>query len=257
MNINGISAGTSQPASAGAGIAMDAESRNIQKRITDAQKQLQEISANGELSGEEKMKRRQEIQKEISDLRMQLRQHQMEVKRQEQEEKRASRESTSAGKQKEQGQGAEMSSAGMQAVISSDASLKQAKIQHSTAESLEGRANVLEAEIKQDGGGTAVEAKQAQLAGIRERASKAEALGQETLKEAGRRLREASETEQKSGAEKTDLQARKEEAAGAEPENGTRETDLRSGKMDEGENAEEKAEKNAEKMPGIYVDVRL
>lgn len=85
MNINGIGGGTPQAAPMKAGETMDAQSRNIQKQITDAQKRLQEVSSNGELSEEEKIKKRQEIQKEISDLKIQLRQHQMEAKRQKQD----------------------------------------------------------------------------------------------------------------------------------------------------------------------------
>lgn len=90
MNINGISGAGSQaaPAGTGAGQATDAQSKNIRKQIEDAEKKLQEIASNGEISPEEKMKKRQEIQRQISDLRMQLRQHQAELKRQHQAEKK-------------------------------------------------------------------------------------------------------------------------------------------------------------------------
>ena len=86
MNINGIGGGA-QSAPAGTGQAMDARSKNIRKQIEEAQKKLQEISSSGEISPEEKMKKRQEIQKQISDLRMQLQKHQAEVRRQQQAEK--------------------------------------------------------------------------------------------------------------------------------------------------------------------------
>lgn len=45
---------------------------------------LQELSSNQELSLEEKMKKRQEIQQEISSLTQQLRQHQIELRKQQQ-----------------------------------------------------------------------------------------------------------------------------------------------------------------------------
>ena len=73
MNISGVNGSGSPVLQAGAGQAEDAQSRNIRKQIEEAQKKLQEVSANGELSSEDKMKKRQEIQKQISDLRMQLR----------------------------------------------------------------------------------------------------------------------------------------------------------------------------------------
>lgn len=93
MNINGVSGAGSQaaPVGTGAGQAADAQSKNIRKQIEEAQKKLQEISSDGEISPEEKMKKRQEIQRQISDLRMQLRQHQAELRRQQQAEKRADR----------------------------------------------------------------------------------------------------------------------------------------------------------------------
>lgn len=45
-----------------------------------------------------------------------------------------------------------MSQTGMQAMFSAASSMKLAKVQGSTATQIKGRANVLEAEIKQDGG---------------------------------------------------------------------------------------------------------
>ena len=131
MNISGISGNISQAPQQGAGKAMDAQSRNIQKQITEAQKKLQELSVRGDLSQEEKMKKRQEIQKQISDLNMQLRQHQTEVKRQEQEEKKAAE--SAAGKQNGGGQDTGFSAAGMQAVLSADTTMKQAQVQRGAA----------------------------------------------------------------------------------------------------------------------------
>ena len=164
MNISGVNGSGSPVLQAGAGQAEDAQSRNIRKQIEEAQKKLQEVSANGELSSEDKMKKRQEIQKQISDLRMQLRQHQTELKKQQREEKRAAENnSDSEGKAGEQNAG--LSTAGIKAVISSETSMKQAKVQNGVVAKMEGKAGVLEAEIKQDsrnGGDTS--AKEAELA---------------------------------------------------------------------------------------------
>ena len=46
----------------------DSVSKNIQNQIANAQKELQELSSNKEMSIEEKMNRRQEIQQQITDL---------------------------------------------------------------------------------------------------------------------------------------------------------------------------------------------
>ena len=91
MNISGVNgAGASgmQAGAMGRGQAEDAVSKRLMQQIENAQKKLQEISGNSEISVEEKMKKRQEIQKEISELNSQLRQHQMDMQRKEAEEAR-------------------------------------------------------------------------------------------------------------------------------------------------------------------------
>ena len=88
MTINGISGANTQAAQIGMNQAMDSYSKNIQNQIANAQKQLQELSSNEEMTLEEKMKKRQEIQQQISDLNMQLRQHQIEQRREKQQAER-------------------------------------------------------------------------------------------------------------------------------------------------------------------------
>ena len=63
MNVSGIQSGNAQNiSSAMPSKGTDPVSQSIQKQIADAQKQLQEISADDRLSVEDKMKKRQEIQ---------------------------------------------------------------------------------------------------------------------------------------------------------------------------------------------------
>lgn len=64
--------------------ATDSVSKSIQNQITSVQRQMQEISAKEDISVEEKMKRRQELQKEISSLNTKLRQHEAEVRKEQQ-----------------------------------------------------------------------------------------------------------------------------------------------------------------------------
>ena len=59
MRISGIGG---QMSPIGGMQAMDQESKNLQNQISQKQKQLQELSSNEEMSVEEKMKKRQEIQ---------------------------------------------------------------------------------------------------------------------------------------------------------------------------------------------------
>lgn len=152
---------------------VDSVSRNIQRQIARLQKQMQDLSANKELGVEEKMKRRQELQKQIMELNNQLRQHQMEMRREQQQKQSEGTKEALGTKREEETQTGGISQAGMEAMISADTALKQAKVQNSTAVKLKGRAGVLEGEIKQDAGrGRDVEAKTKELSKIEQAAMK-------------------------------------------------------------------------------------
>ena len=97
MTINGMNGVNTQMGQMGMNRAADSYSHNIQNQIANAQKQLQELSSSEEMTLEEKMKKRQEIQQQISDLNMQLRQHQMEQRR-----------AAMAGSEKQQRKGSSM-----------------------------------------------------------------------------------------------------------------------------------------------------
>lgn len=194
MTINGISGGNTQTAQAGMLQATDSYSRNIQNQIANAQKQLQEISSNEEMTLEEKMKKRQEIQQQISDLNIQLRQHQMEQRKEKQQAKSSSMDDMLGGtKTTAGGKSTGLSQASMTAMISADSSMKQAKIQGSVATKLEGRANVLKAEVKQGGGN--VEAKKEEIAELEQKAENVTASQMNTLVEANKAVEEAAVAE--------------------------------------------------------------
>lgn len=221
MITNSLSvAGSMQPKLPGMNMKMDSTSKNIQNQIANAQKKLQELSASTEMSVEEKMKKRQEIQQEITSLEQQLRQHQIMQRKEQQKDMPADnmlpgrRQDKDTGKEGSKGNG--LSQAGMQAMISADSSIKQAKVQGSTAVKLEGRARVLEAEIKQDTGKTGVEKKQEELAALQQKAMSASAAQMSSLAEAGKAAGEASKAEQAAGGtdskEDKDNKADKEQA---------------------------------------------
>lgn len=173
----------------------DATSKSIQKQIANAQKQLQELSENNTMSSEEKMKKRQELQKQISVLNNQLRQHQIEVRKKEQQKKQsAEKESQQTTADKNHNTG--MSQASMQSLISADSAMNQAEVQGNVAAQMNGRADVLEIEIKLDGGrGNSVEAKQEELADVQQRAQNAQAAQLSTLEEANQAMKEQDKTE--------------------------------------------------------------
>ncbi len=193
MAINGINGTNTQMGQPGTNQATDSYSRNIQKQIANAQKQLQELSSNEEMTLEEKMKKRQELQQQISDLNMQLRQHQMEQRKEKQQEKASSMDDMLGGTKAKAGEKSTgLSQASMTAMLSADTSVRQAKVHGSVAAEMKGRANVLKAEMKQSG---STEAKTAELADLEQKAVNATASQMNTLAKADAAVKEAAAAE--------------------------------------------------------------
>ncbi|MCI8937770.1 MAG: hypothetical protein HFI44_13130 [Lachnospiraceae bacterium] len=208
-NVNGTAfQGASKPAG---NMQADPVSRNIQNQIANAQKKLKDLSADDKMTPEEKMKKRQEIQQEIANLQQQLRQHQIEQKREQQSKDSSAEEATGgsrkSGAAKSGAKGAGLSTASMQAMISADSSVNQAKAQGSAATKMEGRAGVLEAEIKLDkgrGGSTGIASKEAELAEAKSKAQEAQTSQMNTLADANRTLEEAAQKDQQTQANESD-----------------------------------------------------
>lgn len=157
------------------------------------------LSSNEELSLEDKMKKRQEIQQEITNLNQQLRQHQIE-QRKEQQSKKSSMDDMVAGtKNTSAKKGTGLSQAGMRAMISADSSIKQAKVQGSMATQMEGRAGVLESEIKQDAGKGNTEKKE-ELADLKAKAQSATAAQMSSLSDANKSMEEAAKADNRTDA---------------------------------------------------------
>ena len=217
MKINGTN-GMNVPAGpigmdAGIGGQTDPMVRDLQRQIEDLQNRMKEISANPKLTMEMKAKKRQEMQKQISDLEMQLRQRQMEVKREEAMKKSSKdyQADETFGTKQSNGGKAGKSSAGlsagsMEAMISADTSMKQADVHGSIASKMEGKAGVLEAEIKQDEGlGFSVPGgKREQLAEVKAMANEATSAQMGTLTQAQKAAQKANEADRSQETEKND-----------------------------------------------------
>lgn len=85
-----------------------------------------------------------------------------------------------------------LSQASMQAMICADSSMKQAKVQGSMATQIQGRASVLESEIKQDAGKGNTEKKEEELAELQAKAQSATAAQMSTLADANKSVEEAA-----------------------------------------------------------------
>lgn len=202
MTIGNISkAGAAMPA-AGSGFCGQSDSvgKNIENQIANAQKKLQELASDSKLTPEEKMKKRQEIQQEITSLTQQLRQHQIEQRKKMQEQKTSAEKSaenapktnTASGKNK----GLSLSPSGLQNVLAADAARKQADVSGSSAAQLEGKSAVLKSEIKMDASrGSDTSKKEAELASLHERAQAAGRSQISALADANKEMKEASDAE--------------------------------------------------------------
>lgn len=258
MKINGVNGANVQAGTMGAINKKDSVSKNIQSQIERKQKELHEISLNKEMTLEEKMKKRQEIQQEINVLQQQLRQHEIEQQKEAMNGSRKKEKGTSMEEMLGSGenvktrnssngtskQGAQtVSTTTMTAMISADASMKQAHVQGSIAVQIKGAANVLESEIKMDKGrGASTEKKEAELADLREKSQTATQAQMSVLSDANKVMEAAAE---KTGEDKDDK-----ESPSAKK--------IDKGETDEKEQAVKKADKNEEdKVEYTPVDIYL
>lgn len=182
----------------------DSVSRNIQNQIANAQKKLQDLSSNTEMEPEEKMKKRQEIQQEIASLNQQLRQHEIELRKEQQSKRNplddmlGSNGKARAAKSGKTSSG--LSQASMKALVSADSSMKLSQVQGSVATQMNGRAGVLEAEIKQDAGrGAGVEKKKEELEDVQKKAQDAVSSQMSELASANKKIEEAQESDETEG----------------------------------------------------------
>ena len=256
MRINGISETNMQMNGMNRQTATDSVSKNIQNQIANAQKQLQEISSNKDMSMEEKMKKRQEIQQQIIDLNNQLRQHQIEIRREQQQKKGSSMDDMlSGGKKnyiKSKTKGVGMSQASMRAMISAGSAMSQAQMQGSVLTRLEGKAGVLESEIKLDAArGSNVEAKREELAELQEKAVAAEAAQMNALVNANKELEEAVKADWQTEKTDKDTKINKKDAVSNESRN---ESVTEKGSIEEAKTADVSEQ---ETVTYSHVDIRL
>lgn len=167
MTINGISGQNYGSKSFMMDMGSDATSKNLQSQIANAQKQMQELGSNKDMSPEAKMEKRKEIQEQINELQNQLRQHQIEQRKENLQRSTSSMEDMLGGdRQNSQPSagGAGMSGGNMQAILSADSAMTQVKAQGKARAQVKGETKVLKSEIRQDGArGGNVEKKQEQL----------------------------------------------------------------------------------------------
>lgn len=181
MTINSINGASTQIRQMGMNQETDSYSRNIQNQISNARKQLQELSSNEDMTLEDKMKRRQEIQ----------------------QQKQSSNDDMygdagNTGNANEGSESAGLSEVSMTAMITAGTSMKQAKAQGSVVAKEENRAEVLKSEIKLDKfrrGNT--QKKQEELSDVEQNAQAAVSSQLSSLADTSKTMEEAVKEEAK------------------------------------------------------------
>lgn len=224
MKINDSHRMNPQSLTMGSNQVADAESKNFQNQIANAQNQLQKISADNTLSPEEKAQKRQEIQKQIVELNNDLRKHQMELRRQQKQQKQDGiQEMLGDGQNSpsvEGNQTAGISASSMKAIISADLAMNQAKAQGGVSDKLEGRVRVLEGEIKQDAGrGGSTQIKQKEVEELTRKAENAAGRGMSLLSGAMQEMNQMVKEEGKTNSQLSSGEEKKtpKESSDAQP----------------------------------------
>lgn len=208
-SISGMTAGSAAPQQSLFG-EENAEITQYQRAIDRLKQRLQSMSEDDSLTAEEKMEKRQEIQKQINELNQQIRQAKIEARQQKtlgntmeemlggkKEEKSDQKEVLSGKTETDDTDRQSMSSDRMQAMISGGNALEQAKAQNGTARSLEGRARVLAGEIQMDQSrGRDTEEKEAEQAALEQRSNEVRAKAAGKMGDVTDRFEEILEREE-------------------------------------------------------------
>ena len=164
----------------------DAETKRLQSQIEEVWRQIQNVTADENMTIEQKQKKKQELEEKMADLQDQLQQH-LSEQRQEQQEERIK-----TAEQKPYDE------TGMQSVISSEATLKYAEIQEAAADRMENRAVVLKSEMELDAGRNRgpIKSKEKELMKAEQGAENARSSQMQILGKTNRNLADAVEAEQ-------------------------------------------------------------
>lgn len=185
--------------------AADSVGKNIESKISDTQKKMQELSAKDEqeISVEEKMQKRQELQQELAKLNAELRQHQEEIDR-EQRKRLLTEQKQEDSTAKEEDAEDDVIFRGSKAMNAADDSLEQVKSRGKVLARIEDGIAILKGEIQQDEArGENVEKKQQELEKQEEKARNAAESQFSALGKATRTMTDAVQTDK---TEKADAQ---------------------------------------------------
>ncbi|MBE7720703.1 FlxA-like family protein [Lacrimispora indolis] len=191
----------------------DTSLKAIQDQIENVQKQLQVLSGNEKISAEEKMSKQRDLQQQLQDLNKQLAQRKIEIQ-QERREKAAAKVNSmdEVSQNAENQESGMMETVSMKGLIHADTSMKQVKTVQTVKTGMEGRAGVLEREIKTDRGRGSTEKKEAELAKLNGRINDASSDMMKRAADAETTLEVSGENKERT--EEGDTRDRLEDTAG-------------------------------------------
>lgn len=226
MKIQGIGNQQAQPVGKAPVLGNDSRIQAYQQQIAQLQQKLQDLAQNDELTMEEKMRKRQEINQQIHTAEQQMRQVQREIREEQNKAKKDSfDEMVSAPKKK----GADsMSSNKMRSIIAGDQAMKQADGNMQLATEMEGRARVLAGEIATDQQrGVDTTKKEEELAGVEERTDLLKADAIKVAAEAADEIQETSDEERTEKKDPSGEDSKNQDAQQAVTENVQTHVDVR------------------------------
>lgn len=171
-------------------VQYDAETKNLESKIMDAQKRQKGLNSDRDMTAEERSSARQEIQREISELRRQLRQRQAEQKKEQQKDDKTAEERKERLKSENtddtkgviyEGRSADSLKDEREednqkdAPVTKEAAMKQIRMVVNADTKIDGKIRVIEAEEKQDSiGKTGNIDKKSRLDDVRKRSQRVE-----------------------------------------------------------------------------------
>lgn len=175
---------------------VDSVSKGIENEIFNVQRQMRALSSKEDISVEERMKKRQEYQQEISRLNAELRQRKEEALKERQKETLSETKQTENGEKRtaKKSDFSEQALTDNRAFFAANSYMEQAKSEDGVIARIEGGIAVLKGEINLDKiRGMNVEPKQEELAAQRKRVQKASASQSSILGKARKTMQAAEQ----------------------------------------------------------------
>lgn len=208
VNANNMNNGIGKPKE-------DNRLKSIQTQIKNVQNQINGLSEKKDMSIEQKMEKRKELEQQLQDLNKEAAQRQMEIQK---EKREKAAEEAKAKKQMEEPKDtyerseASLALSSVQGIISAETSMSQAEKLQSVKTKLEGQKNVTNTEVKLSKGANTIAKKKESISSLEGKIEKATSGMMEKVNDVNKTLEEAkTESIEESKEEENKVNSAKEE----------------------------------------------